>query len=233
MRRWAMVLFAVVGLVFAASLGMLLALKRAHGDGAGAMTGGTSARRSADPLSPDDNVKDLKIPAFTLRDQDGKTIDNSVFAGRITIVDFFFTHCKLICPVLTQHMTDQQRALKGTDVRILSISVDPEHDTPEVIKQYASDHGADPTRWTFATGDRQAIGAIVEGGMKFAVGDDPNPDRMIELGGGKKMNNIVHPSWFALIGPKGEVLGIYLAEMEQDMEALTQRARAAAAKVRK
>lgn len=228
-----MVLFAVVGLVFAASTGLLLAIKRANRDGAGAATGGTASRRSADPLTPDENVKDLRIPPFTLRDQNGKTIDNSIFAGRVTIVDFFFTHCKLICPVLTQHMADQQRALKGTDVRILSISVDPEHDTPEVMKTYANDHGADPSRWTFATGDRQTIGAIVEGGMKFAVGDDPNPDRMIELGAGKKMNNIVHPSWFALVGPKGEVLGIYLAEMEQDMQSLTQRARDAATKLGK
>jgi protein SCO1/2 len=194
--------------------------------------GATSLRRSADPLQPDDNVKDLAIPAFTLRDQDGKGIDNSVFTGHVTIVDFFFTHCRLVCPVLTQHMADQQRTLKGTDVRMLSISVDPEHDTPEVIKAYAAEHGADPGRWAFASGDRQTIGKIVEGGFKFAVGDDPNPDRMIDLAGGKKMNNIVHPSWFVLVGPKGEVLGIYLAEMEEDMEALTARARVASARLR-
>jgi protein SCO1/2 len=175
-------------------------------------------------------VKDLKIPAFTLRDQDGKTIDNSIFTGRVTIVDFFFTHCKLVCPLLTQHMADQQRALKGTGARMLSVSVDPEHDTPETLKQYAAEHGADPSRWTFACGDRQTIGAMVEGGLKFAVGDDPNPDRAIDLAGGGKMNNIVHPSWFALVGPKGEVLGVYLAEVDEDMAALTERARVGAGK---
>ncbi len=225
-----MVLLAVIGLIFAASLGLLLALKRAH-TGAAAIMAGTSARRSADPLQPDENVKDLKLPAFTLRDQDGKTIDNSIFTGHVTIVDFFFTHCKLVCPALTQHMADQQRALKGTTARLLSVSVDPEHDSPATLKGYAAEHGADPSRWTFACGDRQTIGAIVEGGMKFAVGDDPNPARVIDLAGGKKMNNIVHPSWFVLVGPKGEVLGIYLAEVDDDMAALTVRARVAAGRV--
>jgi protein SCO1/2 len=173
------------------------------------------------------------LPAFVLRDQDGKTIDNSIFNGRLTVVDFFFTHCKLVCPALTQHMVDQQRALKGTGARLLSVSVDPEHETPETLKRYAAEHEADLTRWTFACGDRQTIGAIIEGGMKFAVGDDPNPDRAIDLAGGKKMNNIVHPSWFALVGPKGEVLGIYLAEVDEDMSALTARVRAGAGRIGK
>ncbi len=69
-----------------------------------------------------------------------------------------------------------------------------------------------PSSWTFACGDRQTIGAIGDGGMKCAAGDDPNPDRVIDLARGKKMNNIVHPSWFVLARSKGEVLGVYLAE---------------------
>ena len=73
----------------------------------------------------------------------------------------------------------------------------------------------------------------MEQGLKFAVGDDPNPDRAIDLAGGKKMSNIVHPSWFVLVGPNGEVLGIYLAEMEEDMRLLTERARAAEKKLRR
>jgi cytochrome oxidase Cu insertion factor (SCO1/SenC/PrrC family) len=231
MPRFGLIIFAIVGLVFASSLGLLLALKRAQVAGLGGDSG-TSSRRSSDPLVPDEGVKGLSIPPFSLLDQDGKTIDNSIFTNKVTIVDLFFTHCKLICPVLTQHLADQARALKKTNVRILSISVDPEHDTPEVIKAYGIDHGADPSKWTFATGDRQTIGRIVEQGLHFAVGDDPSPDRAIDLGGGKKMNNIVHPSWFALVGPHGEVLGVYLAEMEEDMVQLTERAKAASAKLK-
>ncbi len=232
MRRFALVIFAVVGLVFAASLGLLLAMKRAH-DGAKTFAG-TSSTRSTDPLQPDDNAKDLSIPPFTLTDQDGKKITNDIFTGKVTIVDFYFTHCKLICPALVQHMQDQQRALKGSEgaaVRLLSISVDPEHDTPAVIKQYAAEHDADPARWTFATGDRATIGRIIQQGLKFLVGEDTSEKNVIDLGAGAKMNNILHPSWFVLVGPKGEVLGFYLAEMDEDMAALTERAKAASAKL--
>ena len=84
-----------------------------------------------------------------------------------------------------------------------------------------------PSYWTFACGDRQTIGAIVDGGMKCAGGDDPYPARVIDLARGKMMNNTVHPSWFMLARPKGEVLGVYLAEMDEDMATLTDRARAA------
>ena len=229
MRRFALVIFAVVGLIFAASLGLLLAMKRAH-DGAKHFAG-TSSARSTDPLKPDENAKDLSIPAFTLTDQDGKPITNDIFAGKVTIVDFYFTHCKLICPALVQHMQDQQRALKETNVRLLSISVDPEHDAPAVIKQYAAEHNADSTRWTFATGERATIGRIIQEGLQFLVGEDTSEKNVIDLGAGAKMNNILHPSWFVLVGPKGEVLGFYLAEMDEDMAALTERARAVSAKL--
>jgi protein SCO1/2 len=227
MPRFAVILFVVIGLVFAASLGLLLAMAAGRSRAVGMPSAGTSSRRSIDPLTPDDNTRGMAIPPFTLKDQDGRAITNDLFTGKVTIVDFYFTHCKLICPLLVQHMRDQVRSLKGTPVKFLSISVDPEHDTPEVIKAYATEHGADPARWTFATGDRQTIGEIVQRGLKYAVGDDPNPDRAIKLEDGRTMNNIVHPSWFVLVGPKGNVLGFYLAEAPTDMRELAERARAA------
>jgi protein SCO1 len=227
----AYIMLALVGVVFAGSLGLLFAVARAQPKTPAAVAGESSDHHSTDPLVPDANAKDLFIPPFTLLDQDGRKVGNDLFTGRITIVDFYFTHCKSICPVLVQHMLDQARALMGTPVKLLSISVDPDHDTPAVIKAYAQEHGADPNRWTFTTGDRQTIGRIIELGLKFMVGDDPSPDRAIKLEDGASMNNIVHPSWFVLIGPKGEVLGFYPTDDEDELRALTQRARAAAAKL--
>ena len=80
MRRVALVIFAVVGVVFAASLGLLLAMKRAQGSAA--HFSGSSSSRSADPLKPDENAQDLSIPPFTLTDQDGRPITNDIFAGK-------------------------------------------------------------------------------------------------------------------------------------------------------
>ncbi len=223
------VLLVVFGLAFAASAGWLLAVTaKGRTAGPAPLARGTELH-SREPLTPDAMATDLSIPPFTLTDQDGRTITEAVFHGKITIVDFFFTNCTMVCPVLTQVMLDQTKALQGTPVRFLGISVDPEHDTPAVIKRYGQEHAADFTRWTFARGDRQTIGQIVEGGLHFAVGDDPT--NVIRMEGGGTMNNIVHPPWFALVGPKGEVLGIYRATDTDEMQSLTERARAAAAKL--
>ena len=229
MPRFPIILLVATGLLFAASLGLLLALGQARTRVPGVAAAGTSEHRSTNPLKPDDNAKDLFIPPFKLTDQEDRPFTNDAFMGHVTIVDFYFTHCRSICPVLVEHMRDQARALKGTGVKFLSISVDPEHDTPAVIKAYAQEHGADLAQWTFTTGDRQTIGEIIQRGLKFLVGDDPSPAAAIQLEGGGTMGNIVHPSWFVLIGPKGEVLGFYLADYDEDMRALTERARAAAA----
>lgn len=236
MHRGLLIAFVVVGLVFSASAGIMLALWKSSdrpagwGAAGGAIQIGTSIKRSTDPLVPDPHTSQLTFPPFELTDQDGRTITRDVFTGKITIVDFFFTHCNLVCPLLVQRMADQAAALKNTPIRLLSISVDPVHDTPERIKQYGTDHGVDFSRWTFARGDKETIGNIVTGGLQFAVGEDPT--RTIPLGDGKTMPNIVHPPWFALVGPKGDVLGIYDATMEDEMTELTQRARGAAAKLK-
>jgi cytochrome oxidase Cu insertion factor (SCO1/SenC/PrrC family) len=226
------VLVAGVGLVFAASAGWLLAVSanRRAAPPPGGVIVGSSNVHSKDPLTPDEVATDLKIPPFSLTDQDGKTITQSVFAGKVTILDFYFTNCTLVCPVLVQVMIDQTKALAGTSVKFLSISVDPDHDTPAVIKRYGQEHNADFSRWTFARGDKQTINQIVEGGLHFVVGEDPA--NVIRMEGGGTMQNILHPSWFVLVGPKGEVLGIYRTDDDSEMRALTARARAAAASLK-
>ena len=170
MRRFVVVIFAVVGLVFAASLGLLLAMKRAQGRAA--HFSGSSSNRSADPLRPDENVRDLSVPPFTLTDQEGRPFTNDIFAGKVTIVDFFFTHCKLICPALVQHMQDQQRALNGTGVRLLSISVDPEHDTPQVLKAYAQQYQVGPG-WLFLNAKLDDVDLLSK---KLGLYSEPNPE---------------------------------------------------------
>jgi protein SCO1/2 len=230
------ILMVIVGTVFAASLAYLLThLKQrpeVPGAGSGVVVSGGSGHSKV-PLTPDAEAAGLSIPPFTLTTSDGGTITRDVLLGHITIVDFFFTRCIFVCPVLTQQMVDQLKALNGTSVRFLSVSVDPEHETNESLKAYFEEHvpkGTDPARWVFARGTKETIGEIITGGMKFAVGEDPN--RTIDIEGGKKMKNILHPSWFVLVGPKAEVLGVYQATDESEMRALTERARAAAALVK-
>lgn len=216
--RWLLLVTLAVFLCSGAALLALRSGMRGTGD------------TSADPLTPDARVSSLSVPDFTLVDQDGRTVNQDIFKGRVTVVDFFFTHCPFVCPVLTTVMKDVQRELQDTPVRLLSISVDPDHDTPEVLRAYAKDHGADESRWTFLTGERTTVSNIVQNGLQFALGEDPS--RPIKLEDGTSMNNVVHPSWFALIGPDRRVLGVYLATVPEDVEALVKRARAAASNLK-
>jgi protein SCO1/2 len=184
-------------------------------------------RSSADALLPDPSATGLSIPDFTLTAQDGTTFTKAALAsGQVTVVDFFFTSCPFICPTLTSTMYSIANDLRDTPVRFLSISVDPKRDTPERLTEYAKQHSADLRRWTFATGNIDTIRSIITGGLKFELSEVPN--QPINLPGGETMNNIRHPSWLALIGPKGEVLGIYRSSEPGDVEMLKRKARAAA-----
>lgn len=106
------------------------------------------------------------VPEFSLTDQDGRTVTKDDLRGNIWIADFIFTRCKGPCPIMTARMLEVQRALvKTPDVKLISISIDPEHDTPQVLKTYAQENHADTDRWKFLTGDKVAIEKLVTEGF--------------------------------------------------------------------
>lgn len=178
------------------------------------------------PLPPVQSVggenSDLSIPPFTLTTQNNQTITNGVFIGHVTIVDFVFAHCPFICPTLTSKMRELSSKLNGPKFQFLSISVDPTRDTPEVLKDYAERQNADLTRWRFATGEPSVVTNIVRNGLKSAL--ENQPSQPITLPGGGTMDNILHPSWFVLVGPKGEVVGIFRPTQEDSFNDLVVRA---------
>jgi protein SCO1/2 len=99
-------------------------------------------------------------PPFTLTSQDNKPVSLADFHGKVVAVSFIYTGCPDICPLLTQKMVDVQDALGekfGTKIVFISISFDPEHDTPEVLKDYAQFWGAKPEGWSFLTGSLEAV----------------------------------------------------------------------------
>jgi protein SCO1/2 len=219
------ILKVLVVVVMLSTLATVVLLQRERVRSSAAQSGTTNAHAHADPLRPDDRLKTLSIPDFALTTQDEQPITREALKGRITIVDFIFTHCPFICPTLTARMSELSATLSDTGVRFLSVSVDPKHDTPARLREYAKLHSADTSRWTFATGPIETVRSIVTGGLKFDLGDDPS--LTVNLPDGTTMNNIRHPSWLALIGPNAEVLGIYLAAVPEDMAELERRARAA------
>ncbi|HEV7785687.1 MAG TPA: SCO family protein, partial [Thermoanaerobaculia bacterium] len=146
---------------------------------------------SADPLQPDEQLAGTRMPEFTLTTQDGQSLTREALLGKITIVDFMFTHCPFICPRLTATMSSMAQQLTGTPIRFLSISVDPIHDTPRQLKQYAADREIDTSRWTLATGDQATLKRIVSDELKFNLEDVPATP--VQLPDGSTMSNISHP----------------------------------------
>jgi protein SCO1/2 len=98
------------------------------------------------------------IANFSLTNQNGKTITQDDYKNKIYVADFFFTTCQSICPIMTDNMTQVQKAfLHDDDVKILSYSVTPEIDTVAQLKRYAEEKGVNDSKWNLVTGDKKQI----------------------------------------------------------------------------
>lgn len=141
------------------------------------------------------------VPAFAFVDQSGAPFTSASLEGRVWVANFIFTRCPNICPKFTAKMgTLQDRsaaALPG--LTLVSFTVDPEHDTPEVLTAYGQKHHADFARWHFARGERAELEKVIRQGMLQPM--DP--------GDGKDLNTVVHGSYFALVDAKLQVRGVY------------------------
>ena len=117
------------------------------------------------------------VPHFALVERSGQPLAKTDLLGKVWVVDFIFTQCADECPLVSTHMAQLQEAFAAEDdVRLVSISVDPEHDTPEVLRQYAERFGAHAQRWLFLTGEKEAIYRLAREGFHLGV-VDPNEAR--------------------------------------------------------
>lgn len=214
----------IVALIFLGLVGTLIMMRPT------AVTDAELVRPGDDPLQPDEMLVGYAIPDFELTDQDGRPVDASILDGHVTILAFIFTNCPFACPGMTGQMVEHQDRLEGTGVRFLSISVDPDNDTPEVLRAYGERNEVDFERWSFLTGPFEQVRSIVRDSLNFHVGEDAS--RQITKADGSTMNNVSHPSHLILVGPGREVLGIYLYYEEDRMAELRSRARAAARALR-
>ncbi len=149
----------------------------------------------------------LRISDFELIDQNGDPIDAGVLDGNYTVAGFIFTNCPSLCPLMTRTMADAQDRLAGTDIRLLSFSLDAERDTPEVMRAFGEAHGADFSNWAFATGSTAETRRIVREDLMLVVDDEQN--NQVPTTDGGTMANILHPTRMILIGPDRSVLGLY------------------------
>ncbi|MPT32762.1 MAG: SCO family protein [Chryseobacterium sp.] len=104
----------------------------------------------------------MKVPDFALTDQNSKKITNKDMLGKVYLVEFFYSRCPTICPVMNSNMKYIDEQINSPDFGIISISIDPTNDTPEVLKNHAKMIGADSPNWHFLSGDRDYIGNLAD-----------------------------------------------------------------------
>ncbi len=135
-------------------------------------------RPAAGRAGQDLGEKGFPLGRFRLVERSGRTVTEADLAGRVWVASFIFTHCPLSCPRITSVMKGLQGRFAGTDVRLVSITVDPDRDTPGVLADYARRFGADPDRWWFLTGPKAEVVDLVTGRFKLGLQAASEADRM-------------------------------------------------------
>ena len=157
-----------------------------------------------------------QTPAWTLTDSNGDAFSSDDLRGSPYVIDFIFTRCKLACPMMTLHMKDvqdrlaQRGALGG--VKLVSVSVDPEHDRPDVLAAFKQRYDAHREHWKFLTGEsKDAVWSLVENGYLLPLDDTPENELM----------PIQHSTSFLLVDADGVIRGRYDSDDQAARERLT------------
>jgi protein SCO1 len=148
-----------------------------------------------------DNPLNYEVQNFTFTNQNGEPFGLKDLKGKIWVADFVFTNCETVCPPMTAHMAQLQRKVKEAglkNVEFVSFSVDPEMDTPEVLKEYAAKYEADEKNWHFLTGySQEEIENFAKESFKTIVQKPQNTDQ------------VIHGVDFYLVDQNGKVLKSY------------------------
>lgn len=158
---------------------------------------------NSDEKDTDQNKSDLvyleinnqpkKVPSFSFTNQDGKTITNEDYIGKVYVVEFFFTTCPTICPIMNRNLVEVQNQFNDfKNFGIASFTISPEIDTPEVLKAYAEKYGIINPNWHLMTGDETAIYKLANEGFNLYTAKDDSVEGGFE-----------HSGNFALIDKEG------------------------------
>ena len=147
-----------------------------------------------------------QIPSFDLIDQNGESFTLASVKGNVWLADFIFTTCAGPCPIMTERMSTVQHDLIDIDkLKFVSFTVNPDYDTPEVLKKYAKRYDADISTWSFVTGKYEQIQELIANGFKM----------------GDEEEIVFHSTRFALVDHEGNLRGYYSGTEPMDHENLT------------
>ena len=150
------------------------------------------------------------IADFSFTNQNGKTITQKEYEGKIYVADFFFTTCGSICPIMTTNMVDVQKAfLNNPKVMLLSHTVFPETDSVSVLKKYALEKGVDDRKWNLVTGNKKDIYTMAR--KSYLA---------VKLGKPSELYDMVHTENFVLVDAKRRVRGFYDGTKKEEIQRL-------------
>jgi protein SCO1/2 len=160
-----------------------------------------------------------QVPEFSLTNRDGRTVRRQDLAGSPWVADFIFTRCPASCPIMTARMARLNRELSGDrGLRLVSFTVDPDHDTPQVLQRYAQSFSA-PESWLFLTGGKEELFRLSKEGFKLGVEINTETDAI---------EPILHSTRFVLVDGEGRIRGYYdgfdeesMGKLEKDLLAIS------------
>src|SRR3954470_19428203 len=178
----------------------------------------SSAKKPTAPMLAVSNETDDKelpvlfdLPKFKLLDQDGKDLTDDQLRGKPFVASFVFTHCAGPCPMIFGKMASMQQSIPNPNVKLVTFTVDPTRDTPEVMKQKAQQLGAQEGRWTFVTGDADSIHQLLKDMYMATPGPEDDP--------------LMHTTDFYLFDASGNCRGKFMSNVPEQMDELTRSAR--------
>jgi protein SCO1/2 len=145
-----------------------------------------------------------QVAEFALTNQNGKAVSLADLRGHAWVADIIFTRCAGPCPKMTRQMKEIQDALPaGSTARLVSLTTDPDFDTPTVFKAYAERFGADPNRWSFLTGTKKQIEALAIDSLKLTAIEKKASDRE------NADDLFIHSTIFVVVDKQGRLRGVY------------------------
>jgi protein SCO1/2 len=168
-----------------------------------------SACQRAEPLPELGTVQD-----FQLTDQHDKPVSLQTFAGKPWVAAFLFTRCPSICPLITEAMKRVQQEARAADLKLqlVSFSVDPSYDVPEVLRAYAQKFSLDQSNWSLLTGDSKVVGRAANESFKLALEGQIDPS-------GAHFG-ITHSAHLALVDAAGQIRGFYRSSDPEQLQRL-------------
>ena len=180
--------------VLALAYGSSFALKRGRAGSSASHSAGAAGSPLTKPVPgkqtnsfSDTEAATGPLPAFTLTDQDGKPFDTASLRGRVWLASFFFANCPSICWRLNGELAAIQQQQPEGKLHLVSITCDPDNDTPPALKKYAERFEADPKRWTFLTGSMGDIRKVGRDIFKVAVEKETHSSRVFVIDGEGKV----------------------------------------------